>query len=69
MNMNVLINMIVRQLMRRAVNFGIGAGINAASKRGKAAKSHGQRNTPPVAGHSAKQTLKKMGLARRGPWR
>jgi len=69
MNMNVLINMIVRQLMRRAVNFGIGAGINAASKRGKAGKSDGQSNTRPVVGHDTKQALKKMGLVRRGPWR
>lgn len=42
MNANQLINMILRPIIRRLVNHGIDAGINAASKRDSAGRASPQ---------------------------
>lgn len=46
MNIERILNMVIRQVMRRLVNKGIGAGINAATK-GRGAVDHKAKPMPP----------------------
>ncbi|MDO5606514.1 MAG: hypothetical protein Q4G25_15270 [Paracoccus sp. (in: a-proteobacteria)] len=49
MNLNQIINMVIRQLTRRAVNFGINKGMSTLAGRGKAA-GPGTKTAAPDSG-------------------
>lgn len=57
MNLERLLNMVIRQVMRTLVNKGIGAGFIAVSKR-KGAKD-GSQNNDPEAQQAAKLAAKR----------
>ncbi len=59
MNLNRIINMVVRIVMRRAINSGLNFGIRAASGRGR-----GQRGIPAPTDDRATQPQDKQ-MARR----
>ncbi|AUQ74856.1 hypothetical protein [Phaeobacter piscinae] len=61
MNIERVINMILRRLVGRAVNAGVNAGIKAVSKRGKGQGA--DKDTRPV--HQDEATAQKARLMRR----
>jgi hypothetical protein len=63
MNMNGLINMVLRRLFRQAVNRGISGGINLAAGKGKPAAEMTPQERQQAAG--AKQTAKRARQAAR----
>jgi hypothetical protein len=64
-NMNALINMVLRQLMRRAVNFGIGSGIKAISKRGAKPQQRRSSDAQIQADANHLRSIKQMRRAQR----
>ena len=67
MNLNQIINMIIRMLTRRAVNFGITKGIDLASGKGKprAAMSEAEQTQAADMREAAKRARKAANVAKR----
>ena len=71
MNMNGLVNMIIRIVMRRFVGQGINAGINAVSgsrrkKRRPPQEEAGDTHSAPDSGKATKRARQSMRMMRRG---
>lgn len=66
--MNQIINMVMRLFLRKAINRGIGAGVNMAARRGKGAKPSdpaAERQQTAQGKNMSKRAKQAMRVARR----
>lgn len=65
MNANQLTNMIVRMFVRKLMNFGMNAGIEAMSRRGRSADGDTAQDSAPAPGFDAKRAKQSARMVRR----
>ncbi|WP_372573132.1 hypothetical protein [Ruegeria jejuensis] len=65
MNVERLLNMIIRRVMRRVVFKGVDAGIDAVARRGKPGDAQGRQPANPEISRQQKDTARKAKKAAR----